>query len=131
MLFRSVAKNITEEFGGLPLGLEQAGAYMEEAKLSPDEYLDLYRREGQKLRDRPNESADHDTVTLTFSLAYARLSEPARQIIRQVAFLAPEVQLALIHYSERLTSLWPAPLLDGRSRWNRIILVGLGFLGFR
>jgi hypothetical protein len=86
----SAARNLVDEFGGLPLGLEQAGAYIEEAKLSPAEYLDLYKSEGQKLRDRRSESSDHDAVTVTFSLAFARLSEPARQIVWQAAFLAPD-----------------------------------------
>jgi tetratricopeptide (TPR) repeat protein len=87
---QQAARNIVVEFGGLPLGLEQAGAYIEEAQLSPAEYLELYRSEGRKLRDRGGQSADHDTVSVTFSLAFARLSESAKRIVQAAAFLAPD-----------------------------------------
>lgn len=69
------AQSIAEEFGGLPLGLEQAGACIEEAMLSPSEYLGLYRLERKKLRARGGEIADHETVTVTFTLAFQKLSE--------------------------------------------------------
>jgi tetratricopeptide (TPR) repeat protein len=86
----SVAAEIAREFDGLPLGLEQAGAYIEETQLSPGEYLDLYKRQGEKLRNRSSEFADHATVTVTFSLAVSKLSESAKQIVQQAAFFAPE-----------------------------------------
>ncbi len=84
------AKTVSTEFDGLPLGLEQAGAYIEEAKLSPAEYLDLYRLEGAKLRARGSATADHQTVTVTFTLAFEKLSASARQIVHMAAFLAPD-----------------------------------------
>ena len=86
----SAAKSIAEELGGLPLGLEQAGAYIEEARLSPGEYIELYRREGKKLRARGGASVDHDTVTRTFTLAAEKLGERAGQILRMAAYLAPD-----------------------------------------
>ena len=86
----SAAKSIAEEFGGLPLGLEQAGAYIEEASLSPAEYLELYCREGKKLRARGGVSADHDTVARTFTLALGKLGERAAHIVRMAAYLAPD-----------------------------------------
>lgn len=86
----SAAKSISEELGGLPLGLEQAGAYIEEASLSPEEYLALYRREGKKLRARAGASADHDTVTRTFTLIAEKLGQRAGKIVRVAACLAPD-----------------------------------------
>ena len=86
----SGAEAISKEFDGLPLGLEQAGAYIEEAKLSPAEYLELYHREGAKLRAKGSATADHQTVTVTFTLAFEKLSDPARQIVHMCAFLAPD-----------------------------------------
>jgi len=86
----SAAKSISEELGGLPLGLEQAGAYIEEARLSPEEYLALYRREGKKLRARAGASADHDTVTRTFTLIAEKLGQRAGKILRMAACLAPD-----------------------------------------
>jgi hypothetical protein len=75
---------------GLPLALDQAGAYIEEAQVSPGEYLKLYRREGGKLRAKPGATPDHDSVTRTFSLAVERLGERAKDIIRMCAFMAPD-----------------------------------------
>jgi tetratricopeptide (TPR) repeat protein len=83
------AKTICQEFDGLPLGLEQAGAYVEEANLSPAEYLELYREAGKKLRARKSMSTDHETVTVTFTLAFEKLDELAREIVRMSSFLAP------------------------------------------
>ena len=89
-LDRSSARDITIDMDGLPLALEQAGAYIEEAHVSPAEYLALYRQEGKKLRERSSDSADHDTVAVTFTLAIAKLPEATRQLITQAAFLAPD-----------------------------------------
>ena len=86
----SAAAQIAQEFDGMPLGLEQAGAYIEETQLSPGEYLELYKREGETLRNRSSEIADHPTVTVTFSLAVSKLSESAKQIVQQAAFFAPD-----------------------------------------
>ena len=87
---RAAARSITIEMDGLPLALEQAGAYIEEAKVSPQEYLELYRQEGKALRGRAGDSADHATVSVTFTLALAKLNEAARRVITQAAFLAPD-----------------------------------------
>jgi tetratricopeptide (TPR) repeat protein len=86
----SAAKSIAREMDGLPLGLEQAAAYIEEASLSPGEYLELYRREGKKLRARPAASVDHETVTRTFTLAFEKLGLRAGEIVRMASFLAPD-----------------------------------------
>src|ERR1035438_10270482 len=83
----SAAKSVAREMDGLPLGLEQAAAYIEEASLSPGEYLELYRREGKKLRARPAASVDHETVTRTFTLAFEKLGLRAGEILRMAAFL--------------------------------------------
>ena len=86
----SAAKSIAHEMDGLPLGLEQAAAYIEEASLSPGEYLELYRHEGKKLRARPAASVDHETVTRTFTLAFEKLGQRAGEIVRMAALLAPD-----------------------------------------
>jgi NB-ARC domain len=43
---KQVALEIAQEMDGLPLALDQAGAYVEEMMLSLTEYLNLYRQEG-------------------------------------------------------------------------------------
>lgn len=91
---RQLAVEITKEMGGLPLALDQAGAFIEEMSSSFAEYLELYRREGSKLRaDRGGPIADHEPVTITFSLAYQKVAEAsaaAADMLRVCAFLAPD-----------------------------------------
>lgn len=87
---RAAVRDLSKEMGGLPLALDQAGAYIEEAQVSPSEYLNLYRLEGKKLRVKPGATPDHDSVTKTFSLAVDKLGGPARDIVRICAFMAPD-----------------------------------------
>jgi tetratricopeptide (TPR) repeat protein len=88
---RAAAREISVEVGGLPLALDQAGAFMEEVRIAPAEYLKLYRAEGKKLRARRGEgSADHDSVAVTYTLAFEKLGERARDIVSMCAFLAPD-----------------------------------------
>jgi tetratricopeptide (TPR) repeat protein len=91
---RTLARQISTEMGGLPLALDQAGAFIEETPSTLAEYLALYRAEGAALRARRGELArDHESVTITFSLAFARVAEAnpaAAGLVRGCAFLAPE-----------------------------------------
>lgn len=91
---RAAAEEVTREVDGLPLALDQAGAFIEEMSSSPAEYLELYRREGEKLRaERGTLSTDHAPVTITFSLAFKQVEEAsaaAADMIRACAFLAPD-----------------------------------------
>lgn len=84
---QAVARKIAEEVGGLPLALDQAGAFMEEMQASAVEYLKFY---GAKLRARRGEASDHDSVTVTFTPAFEKLGERAKDIVRMCAFLAPD-----------------------------------------
>lgn len=91
---RAAAQAVTREVDGLPLALDQAGAFIEEMSSSPGEYLELYRREGEKLRaERGTLNTDHDPVNITFSLAFKQVEEAsaaAADMIRACAFLAPD-----------------------------------------
>jgi tetratricopeptide (TPR) repeat protein len=91
---RAAATEVTNEVDGLPLALDQAGAFIEEMSSSPGEYLELYRSEGEKLRaERGALSTDHAPVTITFSLAFRQVEEAsaaAADMIRACAFLAPD-----------------------------------------
>jgi len=88
------AREISIELDGLPLALDQAGAFIEETPSTFAEYLDLYRAEGAALRARRGKLApDHASVTITFSLAFAKLAEAnpaAADVVRGCAFLAPD-----------------------------------------
>jgi tetratricopeptide (TPR) repeat protein len=92
---QETAKAISKELGGLPLALDQAGAFILETPSSLDEYLALYKQEGAKLiaqrGDLPPD--DHVSVTVTFSLAFQKLEERSRaaaDMIRVCTFLAPD-----------------------------------------
>jgi tetratricopeptide (TPR) repeat protein len=91
---REMARQISEELGGLPLALDQAGAYIEETGCSLERYLELYRRKGAELHERRGGVApDHLSVAATFALSFGNVkqaSEPAAEILRLCALLAPE-----------------------------------------
>jgi tetratricopeptide (TPR) repeat protein len=92
---QKVALEISKEMDGLPLALDQAGAFVEEMMLSLTEYLGLYRQEGAKLLAERGELAtdDHPSVTVTFRLAFAKVQErspAAADLLRICAFLAPD-----------------------------------------
>lgn len=84
------ALDLSAIMGGLPLALEQAGAYIAEMASSPAEYLRFFRDEGVRLLGRTPADSDHDSVLVTFNLAFERLSEPARDVLRLCSLLAPE-----------------------------------------
>jgi tetratricopeptide (TPR) repeat protein len=91
---QATAREISIELDGLPLALDQAGAFIEEMPSSPDDYLDLYRQQGAKLRaERGELASDHPSVTVTFSLAFNQVearNKAAADLIRVCAFLAPD-----------------------------------------
>ena len=91
---REAAKKFCGKVGGLPLALDQAGAFVEENQTALQEYLDLYCAEGKKLRaERGELEREHASVALTFSLAFqkvAKESQAAADLMRLCAFLAPD-----------------------------------------
>jgi tetratricopeptide (TPR) repeat protein len=92
---QKVALEISKEMDGLPLALDQAGAFVEEMMLSLAEYLNLYRQEGARLLAKRGELAtdDHPSVTVTFRLAFTKVQErspAAADLLRVCAFLAPD-----------------------------------------
>src|SRR5205823_12837369 len=74
---RDVATQITTKLGGLPLALDQAGAYIEETGCSLADYEQLYQqRRAELLKERRGLVADHpETVTTTVSLAVERVEQ--------------------------------------------------------
>ena len=92
---REVAVQISKELGGLPLALDQAGAYIEETACSLSDYLNLYRtRRAEVLKERGGLIGDHpDSVATTWSLSFQRVEEKnaaAADLLRFCAFLHPE-----------------------------------------
>ena len=115
---RKVARQIATELDGLPLALDQAGAFIEEMQSTPGEYLELYRAGGEALRARRGElAADHPSVTVTFSLSFTRVSEAnagAADLVRACAFLAPDAIPEEIFTG--VASQWGGPLAKAASK---------------
>src|SRR5216684_3961547 len=92
---RGAALEIVQEMDGLPLALDQAGAYMEEVPCNLEDYLRLYRKQrGTLLKRRGGVVADHPApVATTWSLSFAQVEQAnpaAADLLRLYAFLAPD-----------------------------------------
>ena len=81
---RTQAMTISELLGGLPLALDQAGAYIEETATSLSDYIILYSvQRTALLRERGDFAIDHpESVATTWSLSFEKLSttNPATDI---------------------------------------------------
>lgn len=89
------AHSLSEELGGLPLALDQAGAYIEETGASLSEYLRLYQHEQAKLLAArgaiaSEESGHPDSVVITVSLSVGKADKQhplTRDILNFCTFL--------------------------------------------
>lgn len=109
---REAALAIVQELDGLPLALDQAGAYIEEVGSSLREYLLLYQHHQTQLLGRQS-ALGHDypyTVANTWSLSFRQVeqaSPAAADLLRLCAFLAPDAIPELI-LSAGAAALGPA-----------------------
>jgi tetratricopeptide (TPR) repeat protein len=92
---QDTAREITQEMDGLPLALDQAGAYIEETGCGLNGYLQLYRVQGaQLLKERGGLDTDHpEPVATTWSLSFKKVEHAnaaAAELLRFCAFLAPD-----------------------------------------
>jgi tetratricopeptide (TPR) repeat protein len=92
---RMQARAIVEALDGLPLAIDQAGAYIEETGASLQGYLDLYAsRQNYFLKERGGLVSDHpESVTTTLSLSFEKVKQenPAvAELLRFLAFLHPD-----------------------------------------
>jgi tetratricopeptide (TPR) repeat protein len=92
---RDTAMHISTELGGLPLALDQAGAYIEETGCGLADYLNLYRqRRTELLKRRGGIGPDHpESVATTFALSFEKVagaSHAAADLLRFCAFLYPD-----------------------------------------
>jgi tetratricopeptide (TPR) repeat protein/DNA-binding XRE family transcriptional regulator len=89
------ARTISQILGGLPLALDQAGAYIEETRCSLPDYLHLYETQrGNLLRWRGEFAEDHPApVATTWALSFDKIRQAnpfAIELLRLCAFLAPD-----------------------------------------
>ncbi|HET8841551.1 MAG TPA: tetratricopeptide repeat protein, partial [Ktedonobacteraceae bacterium] len=90
----AAARRIVAQMGGLPLALEQAGAYIDASQCSLSDYLHFFQTASQYLLDEHEASSDHPlSVSRTFMLAFERIEQrhpEAANLLMICAFLAPE-----------------------------------------
>ncbi len=89
------AREVSQVLDGLPLALDQAGAYIEETACTLSEYLDLYQAQyAELLKDRGQLTFGHpESVVTTFSLAFEKVEQnnpAAAELLQLCAFLHPD-----------------------------------------
>jgi tetratricopeptide (TPR) repeat protein/transcriptional regulator with XRE-family HTH domain len=104
---REIARVLVRAVGGLPLALDQAGAYLAETRCSLAHYLDLFQNTQLALLQRRGTlSIDHPhSVATTFALVFEQVqqkSEDAIQLLICCSFLAPD-DIPLELFSQRIT----------------------------
>ena len=92
---QETAVEIVTALDGLPLALDQVGAYIEETHCSLTHYLNLYGSSRKELlRRRGRFPADHpDSVAITWSISFQKVeheSMAAADLLYLLAFLDPE-----------------------------------------
>jgi tetratricopeptide (TPR) repeat protein len=92
---RAAAEAIVDAFDGLPLALDQAGAYVEETDCGLAGYLVRYRtQQGELLSRRGVQALDHpSSLAATFALTLQQVEEAdstAAEVLRLAAFLHPD-----------------------------------------
>ena len=95
------ADRLAEEFGDLPLGLEQAGAWLVQTAMTVEAYLNLLKKEGSRILGENPAPADYPVpVAAAWSLSVARLREQtpaAMELLQCCAFFgAAPVSLELL-----------------------------------
>jgi hypothetical protein len=110
---RTAVEAIVKEMDGLPLALDQAGAFIEETGCSISDYLQRYRqRQDLLLKRRGGPGKDHpEPVATTWSLSFERVEQLdplAAELLRCCAFLAPDA----IH--EQM-------IIDGASKLGKLL----------
>ncbi len=92
---RQAAEAIMRELDGLPLALDQAGAYIEETQCSLASYLEQYRKRQTHFLQRRGGigKQHHEPVATTWSLSFQHVEDArplAAELLRFCAFLAPD-----------------------------------------
>jgi tetratricopeptide (TPR) repeat protein len=92
---RVIAEQVVKEMGGLPLALDQAGAYIEQTRCGLARYLEMYQqRRADLLKWRRRVPSDYPkTVATTWTLAFEsveQLHPAAAELLRWCAFLDPD-----------------------------------------
>lgn len=125
--------NLVEELGGLPLALDQAGAYLEETQCGLPAYLDLFRSQRAtllKLRgDRSHAHPDSVSATFTLSIRATIHHHPVVQDLLHVcALLSPDAipEELFCQGAEHLGAQLEAICRDTLA-WNQVIATACAY----
>ncbi len=120
-------QHIWQEMEGLPLALDQAGAYMVETASTPVEYLKIYQqRRNDLLAERGQWFIGHPaSVVTTFFLCFEKIEQMnalATDILRMCAFLYAEAipEELFLNGAHRLGTSLSSSITDPID-WNRAI----------
>ncbi|HET8846196.1 MAG TPA: FxSxx-COOH system tetratricopeptide repeat protein [Ktedonobacteraceae bacterium] len=106
------AQAITLAMGGLPLALEQAGAYIDTIQCRISDYHQLFQQRQHRQLEEHEPSSDHPlSVSHTFLLSFFQVEQRnalAADLLTVCAFLAPE---AIPEIFFQQGTLWPTPTL--------------------
>ena len=129
----AAASELVMALGGLPLALDQAGAYIEETQCDLPTYLELFRsRRVALLQQRGNGPSAHPTsVSTTFTLAFsttARRHPAAMDLLHACALLQPDsipeelFRQGAEHLGPKLEAVCRDPL-----EWDRLVGVACSY----
>jgi len=109
------ARLLAQELDGLALALEQAGAYIHERRCSFAEYLRRWRSQEARVRAWFDARLMHypRSAAVTWETTLAQLDEPARALLRLLAWLAPAPIPLLLFESEEASQIF-AEAIAGR-----------------
>ena len=117
---QALAQQITEEVGGLPLALDQVGAYLETTGCGLAAYWQQYQQHRKELlKEYRGMEADHpQPVATTWSLSFERIegrNPAAADVLRLCAFLAPDAifEEMLLQGADTLPPTLSATVRDG------------------
>ena len=95
-----VTRKLAEALGGLPLALEQAGAYIESTGCTMEDYLEILAAQPAELLAEESPSDYNQTVATTWSMAISNVREDSpggEDLLNLCAFLAPDdIPLSLL-----------------------------------
>jgi len=121
------AQKISRELGGLPLALDQAGAFLEACGGSLSEYLSLYQGNRRELLgERYAFAPDHpDPVAATWLLSFQQVAArnaAAVELLRLLAFLAPDaIGEELLLQGKDLLGPILSPVIADRCQFERAL----------
>jgi tetratricopeptide (TPR) repeat protein/transcriptional regulator with XRE-family HTH domain len=127
---QEAAQMIADLMGGLPLALEQAGAYIQASQCQLSDYLRLFQQMPDYLLDIHEPFHDHPlSVTRTFLIAFdhvAQRNPVAGDLLTVCAFLAPESIPEMV-FLEGASSLGLGELTTSRLAFEEAIKVLLAY----